>query len=251
MMRRVARFASFPSRSASTLVVASHNGKALDAGTLSAVTAAAKIGGDVAVLVSGSAAVAAEARKIAGVAKVWGSGPFFFLRCALSPPGCHRAQVLHAEAPTLDHGLAESNAALVAALVKKHNFSHVVAAADARGKSIVPRAAALLNVGALTDVSSVEGADTFKRPIYAGNAIATVQSTDPVKMLTVRVAAFDKANATSGTAALVSEQPAPVQGAAATWKSEQLTVSARPALQGASIVVSGGRYGARPCLPPS
>jgi len=201
------------------LVLASHDGRALDAGPLNAVTAAKAIGGDVPLLVSGAPqAVAQAAQTITGVSKV-----------------------LHADAPALAHNVAESNAALVADLVAKNKYTHVVAAADARGKSVIPRAASLTDVGALTDVISVVSEDTFTRPIYAGNAIATVNSTDTVKFLTVRQTAFPKADAKGGNAPLETVGSVPATPNAATWKSEELTKSERPPLQGANIIVSGGR----------
>jgi electron transfer flavoprotein alpha subunit len=150
-------------------------------------------------------------------------------------------KVLHSDNESLAHFIAETNAAFVAELVKKHSFTHVVAVADAKGKSIVPRAASLINVGALTDVSGIVSEDTFTRPIYAGNAIATVQSSDKVKLITIRPTSFEKANADTGKATLEKVAPTAAPAKRATWKSEALTVSERPALQGANIVISGGR----------
>jgi len=204
-------------RFASSLVVASH-GKGLDAGTLNAVSCAQKIGGDVTVLVAGHNVgdIANEASAIGNVSKV-----------------------LVADHESLDHGVAESNAELIAKLVEKHNFTHVLAPSDARGKNYLPRAAALLDVGAMSDVTGVEGEDTFHRPIYAGNANSTVKSTDKVKLLTVRLTAFEPAEL-GGSAAVETEDFAP-EGRKATWVSEEIVKSERPALVGADVVVSGGR----------
>lgn len=148
---------------------------------------------------------------------------------------------MHAEGPGLGHAGAETTAALVADLVKQQQFSHVVAPSDARGKGIIPRAACLLDAGALTDVTGIVSEDTFKRPIYAGNAIATVKSADKVKLLTVRLTAFEKADANAGNATVEKVAAVPSVPFASKWKSEELSVSERPPLQGANIVISGGR----------
>ena len=148
--------------------------------------------------------------------------------------------MLVADSETLDHGIAEANAAVVASVAESNGFSHVLAPSDARGKNVLPRAAALLDVGQLSDVIGVESEDTFLRPIYAGNAIATVQSSDKTKVLTVRLTAFDKAE-TGGSAAVESVEVAAPTGNVATWKSEEIVKSERPALVGANVVVSGGR----------
>ena len=198
------------------LVIAEHDCTHLRGGTANAVTAAAKMGGEVHVLVAGSGARAAAdaAAKLAGVSKV-----------------------LHVDAAHYAGGLAENFAALVAPLAK--GYSHVVASASAFGKGFMPRVAALLDVAQISEISAVESADTFVRPIYAGNAFATVQSADAVKVVTVRATGFDAAPATGS---------APVEALAAgpdkqqsKVVSQELTKSARPELGGARRVVSGGR----------
>ena len=198
------------------LVIAEHDNTHLRGGTANAVTAAMKMGGEVHVLVAGSGARAAadEAAKLAGVAKV-----------------------LHVDGAHYAGGLAENYAALVAPLAK--GYSHVVASASAFGKGFMPRVAALLDVAQISEVSAVESADTFVRPIYAGNAFATVQSADAVKVVTVRATGFDAAKPTGS---------APVEALAAgpdkqqsKVVSQELTQSARPELGGARRVVSGGR----------
>ncbi len=143
-----------------------------------------------------------------------------------------------ADAAVLQHSSAEATAALVASVGR--GFSHVVAPSDSRSKSVLPRAGALLDVGMLSDVTSVVSEDTFVRPIYAGNALATVQSSDKIKLLTVRLTAFEKAPL-AGNAPIEQVQPAEVKGNQSTWKSEQIVKNERPALVGANIVVSGGR----------
>jgi electron transfer flavoprotein alpha subunit len=151
-------------------------------------------------------------------------------------------KVLVADAASLAHNSAEATAAVIAA-VTKSGFSHVLAASDSRAKSCLPRAAALLNVGMLSDVIAIEGENQFVRPIYAGNALATVKSLDAVKVLTVRVTSFDKAVATTsaGSAPAETVAPAETKGAHSVWKSDQIVKNERPALVGASVVVSGGR----------
>src|SRR6266850_3059963 len=152
------------------LVLAEHDNKSIRKATLNAVAAAKKIGGDIHVLVAGHQAgeAAKAASQIAGVAKV-----------------------LHADAPQLGEFLAESVAALVVSLAK--NYSHILAPSTSNGKNVLPRVAALLDVQQISDIVAVESADTFVRPIYAGNALATVKSKDPVKVITVRTTAFDAA----------------------------------------------------------
>src|SRR5690349_16282804 len=185
------------------LVIAEHDKQSLRGGTANAVTAAAKMAGDVHVLVAGSGAKAAAdaAAKLAGVKKV-----------------------LHVDAAHYDGGIAENYAALVAGLAK--GYSHVVASASAFGKNFMPRVAALLDVAQISDISGVESADTFVRPIYAGNAFATVQSADPVKVVTVRSTGFDPAPATrSAPVESLAAGPATQQSNVV---SQQLTKSARP-----------------------
>ena len=198
------------------LVVAEHDGKSLKGGTANAVAAAAKMGGDVHVLVAGSDAqgAAQAAAKLAGVSKV-----------------------LHAAAAHYDGGSPENYAALVVPLAK--GYSHVVASATAFGKGVAPRIAALLDVAQVSEITAVDAPDTFVRPIYAGNAFATVQSADAVKVVTVRATGFDAAPAT-GSAPVESLAAGPDKGQSKVL-SRELTSSARPELAGALRVVSGGR----------
>jgi electron transfer flavoprotein alpha subunit len=199
------------------LVLAEHDNHALRPSTLNTVTAAARCGGDVHLLVVGHNAseAAAQATKIAGISKV-----------------------LLADAPQFEGGLAEAVAAQVVALAG--SYSHVVGAATAYGKNILPRVAAKLDVAQVSDIISVESPDTFTRPIYAGNAIATVQSQDKVKVITARPTNFDPAPAEGGSAAV--ENVVAVAGAdASRFISRDIAKSDRPELQGAKVVVSGGR----------
>ena len=201
----------------SVLVVAEHDNKTIKKATLNAVAAAQKIGGDVHVLVAGHQAgdAAKAAAQIAGVKKV-----------------------LHADAPQLAEFLAENVAALVVSLAKGH--SHVLAPSTSNGKNVMPRAAALLDVQQISDIVGVEGADTFVRPIYAGNALATVKSRDAIKVITVRTTAFDAAAATGGSAAIESVS---AQGDAglSSFVGREVSKSERPELTAAKIIVSGGR----------
>ncbi|MGE5095977.1 MAG: electron transfer flavoprotein subunit alpha/FixB family protein [Betaproteobacteria bacterium] len=198
------------------LVIAEHDHRQLKGGTANAVTAAGRMGGDVHVLVAGTGtkSVAEEAAKLAGVKKV-----------------------LHVEAAHYDGGVAENYAALVAALAK--DYSHIVASATAFGKNFMPRVAATLDVAQVSEITAVESPDTFVRPIYAGNAFATVQSADPVKVVTVRATGFDAAPATGS--APVEPIPAGPDKQQAKVLGQELTKSARPELAGARRVVSGGR----------
>jgi electron transfer flavoprotein alpha subunit len=198
------------------LVIAEHDKGQLRPATAHAVTAATKMGGDVHVLVAGKdcRAAADAAAKLAGVTKV-----------------------LHCEADHYAGGGPENIAALVAPIAK--DFSHVAAAATAFGKNAMPRIAALLDVAQVSEIVSVESPDTFVRPIYAGNAFATVQSTDAVKVVTVRSTGFDAAPA-SGGASVETLAPGPDK-AQSKVLSQELTRSARPELAGAKRVVSGGR----------
>ncbi|MFO1152613.1 MAG: FAD-binding protein [Rhodospirillales bacterium] len=200
----------------SVLVVADHDNAVLKAATLNAVTAAGKLG-DVHVLVAGSdcGAVAEAAAKVAGVVKV-----------------------LHADAPGYGHPLAEALAPLVAGLAK--GYSHVLSAATTTGKNLLPRVAALLDVAQVSDVTAIESADTFVRPIYAGNAMATVQSVDTVKVITVRTTTFDKAAAEGGSAAIETVAAAD-DPQLSRFVGQELTKSERPELTSARIVISGGR----------
>ncbi|EGI78203.1 electron transfer flavoprotein subunit alpha/FixB family protein [Hylemonella gracilis] len=204
-----------------SLVIAEHDHASIKGATLNTVTAAAQLGGDVHVLVAGhNAKAAAEAAaKIAGVAKV-----------------------IHADAAGLEHGLAENVAAQVLALVQggAGNYSHILFPATASGKNVAPRVAAKLDVAQISDITKVVSADTFERPIYAGNAIATVQSADKVKVLTVRTTGFDPAPATGGSAAVESAAAAADSGKSSFVGSE-IAKNDRPDLTAAKIIVSGGR----------
>ncbi|UXJ50844.1 electron transfer flavoprotein subunit alpha/FixB family protein [Pseudomonas citronellolis] len=199
------------------LVIAEHNNGVLGAATLNTVAAAQKIGGDVAVLVAGQnvGAVAEAAAKIAGVAKV-----------------------LVADNAAYAHQLPENVAPLVAELGK--GYSHILAAATTNGKNYLPRVAALLDVDQISEIIDVVSADTFKRPIYAGNAIATVQSSAPVKVITVRTTGFDAVAAEGGSAA-VEQVSGPADAGKSAFVGEELAKSDRPELTAAKIVVSGGR----------
>jgi len=199
------------------LVIAEHDNASIKGATLNTVTAAAQAGGDVHVLVAGSnaGAAAAAAAQIAGVSKV-----------------------IHADSAAFEHGLAENVAAQVLAIAV--NYSHIVFPATASGKNIAPRVAAKLDVGQVSDITKVVSADTFERPIYAGNAIATVQATDAVKVLTVRTTGFDPAAATGGSAA-VETVTATATSAAVTFVGSEIAKNDRPELTAAKIIVSGGR----------
>jgi electron transfer flavoprotein alpha subunit len=200
-----------------TLVLAEHDHHALRPATLNVVTAAGKLGGDVHLLVVGHNAgdAAQQATKISGVTKV-----------------------LLADAPQFANGLAEAVAPQVVALAG--DYSHVLAAASAYGKNIMPRVAALLDVAQVSEVVSIETPDTFVRPIYAGNAMATVQATDAIKVITVRPTSFEAAPAEGGSAGV--EKVAAVDGSdLARFVSRDIAKSDRPELQGAKVVISGGR----------
>ena len=201
----------------SILVIAEHDNKALNGATLNVVAAAQKIGGDITVLVAGSGAqaVADQAAKVAGVSKV-----------------------LLADNAAYANQLAENVAALVADLGK--GYSHILAASTTTGKNILPRAAALLDVSMITDIIAVDSANTFKRPIYAGNAIATVQSDESVVVATVRGTAFDPV-ATEGGSATVEAVASTGDAGISKFISEEIVKSERPELTAARIVVSGGR----------
>jgi|TARA_B110000495_G_scaffold189792_1_gene191194 electron transfer flavoprotein alpha subunit len=200
----------------SILVVAEHDNDLIKTATLNTVTAAQAIGDDVHVLIAGSLCQGAvtAAAEIAGVTKV-----------------------ISADSEAYAHQLPENVAPLLVELAK--NYSHILSAATTTGKNLMPRAAGLLDVAQISDIVEVKSEDTFVRPIYAGNAMATVQSSDSVKMITVRTTAYAEA-AKGGTASIenydfVSKQEV------ATFVSEQLSVSERPELTAASIVISGGR----------
>ena len=204
------------------LVVAEYEAGAVAPATLNTVAAAAKIGGDVHVLVAGQnvGGVAESAAKIAGVAKV-----------------------LVADNAAYAHVLPENVAPLIVALVEQggaNGYSHVLAPATTNGKNILPRVAALLDVDQISEIIAVESADTFKRPIYAGNAIATVQSSASIKVITVRTTGFDPVAAEGGSAAVEAVSAAHNAGISA-FVGEELAKSDRPELTAAKIVVSGGR----------
>jgi electron transfer flavoprotein alpha subunit len=198
------------------LVIAEHDNASLKASTLNTVTAASKCAGEVHVLIAGHHcdAAAAAAAQIAGVSKV------------IVADGAHLAD-----------GLAENVAAQALTIAK--SYTHVLAPATAYGKNILPRVAALLDVGQISEISKVESPDTFERPIYAGNAIATVQSLDPIKVITVRATGFDAA-ATGGSAA-IEKIDAVADSGNSTFVSRELAKSDRPELTAAKIIVSGGR----------
>jgi electron transfer flavoprotein alpha subunit len=199
------------------LVLAEHDNKSIKKATLNTVAAAQKLGGDIHVLVAGhdAAAAAGAAAKVAGVKKV-----------------------LHADAPHLGEFLAENVAALIVSLGK--NYSHILAPATSTGKDVMPRAAALLDVQQISDISGIENADTFVRPIYAGNALATVKSKDAIKVITVRTTGFD-AVASTGAAAPIESITPPQDSGLSAFVSREVSKSERPELTAAKIIVSGGR----------
>jgi len=200
-----------------SLVVAEHDNQTLKAATLNAVAAALQCSPEVDVLVAGSGtdAVAAAAAQIAGVRKV-----------------------IQVDAPALADQLAEPLAAQILNLAS--GYSHLLAPATANGKNVMPRVAAKLDVAQLSDITKVVSADTFERPIYAGNAIATVQSGDAVKVITVRTTGFDPVAATGGSAA-IEKQTATESKSSSSFVGRELTKSDRPELTAAKIIVSGGR----------
>jgi electron transfer flavoprotein alpha subunit len=199
------------------LVIAEHDNRQIRSGTLNAVSAAAKLGGEVHVLIAGQECgeAAKAAAQIAGVAKVRVS-----------------------DAPQYKDGLPENVAPLVVSIAKE--YSHVLAAATSIGKNLLPRVAALLDVAQISDIVDVESPDTFVRPVYAGNGLATVQSSDAIKVITVRTTAFDAVAATGGTAPVETVQ-ATADTANSKLLGQELTKSERPELTAARIVVSGGR----------
>mgnify|MGYP000393562629 CR=1 FL=1 len=201
----------------SCLIIAEHDNKSIKGATLNTVAAAQKIGGDIHVLVagSGSGAAAEAAARIAGVTKV-----------------------LHADAPHLADFLAENVAATVVGIAR--NYTHILAPATSNGKNVTPRVAALLDMQQISEIISVESPDTFVRPIYAGNALATVQSSDAIKVITVRTTGFDAVAATGGSGA-VESVAAPADTGLSSFVSREVSKSERPELTAAKIIVSGGR----------
>lgn len=201
----------------STLVIAEHDNSSLNPATLNAVTAAQAMGADIDILVAGAGcgAVAEAATKVAGVNKV-----------------------LVADNAAYEHQLAENLSLLIAEVGA--GYDNIVAPATTNGKNTMPRVAALLDVGQISDIIGVEGADTFKRPIYAGNVIATVKSKDAKKVITVRTTAFDAAAAEGGSASTESVDAVHDAGLS-TFVGEELAQSDRPDLTAASVVISGGR----------
>ena len=200
-----------------TLVIAEHDNASLKAATLNAVAAAGALGGDVDILVAGAgcSAAADAAAQVPGISKV-----------------------ICADNAAYEHQLAENVSLLVAELGA--DYDNLLAPSTANGKNIMPRVAALLDVGQISDILSVESTDTFKRPIYAGNVIATVQSSDPKKVITVRTTAFDAAPAEGGSASVEACAAAHDAGVSQFIR-EEVAVSDRPELTSASVVISGGR----------
>jgi len=201
----------------SVLVIAEHDNKELKGGTLNAVQAATEIGGDIAVLVAGQdcAAVATAAASVAGVTRV-----------------------IHVDAAHYAHDLAENLAPLIVSLAE--GMTHLISPASTSGKNVMPRVAALLDVAQISDITAVVDAETFVRPVYAGNALATVKSQDNVKVITVRGTAFDAVAAEGGSAAIETPDAGADAGISSFVKQE-LTVSDRPELSAARVIISGGR----------
>jgi electron transfer flavoprotein alpha subunit len=199
------------------LVVAEHDNKSIKKATLNALAAAQKLGGDIELLVAGHNAgeAAKAASQVAGVKKV-----------------------LHADAPQLGEFLAENIAALVLGIAK--NYSHILAPSTSNGKNVLPRVAALLDVQQISDIIAVESADTFVRPIYAGNALATVKSKDAIKVITVRTTGFDAVSASGGSASVEKIDP-PADTGLSAFVGREVSKSERPELTSAKIIVSGGR----------
>jgi len=199
------------------LVIAEHDNASIRGATLNTVTAALACGGDVHVLVAGANAAdaAKAAAQIAGVSKV-----------------------IYAEGAQFEHGLAENVAAQVLAIAT--DYSHILFPATAGGKNVAPRVAAKLDIAQISDITKVDAADTFERPIYAGNAIATVQSSDAIKLITVRTTAFDPA-ATSGSSAGVEFASSVADSGKSSFEGQEIAKSDRPELTAAKIIVSGGR----------
>lgn len=200
-----------------TLVVAEHDNASIKSATRNTITAAAELGAEITLLVVGSdcQAAANEAASIAGVAKV-----------------------LVADAAVYAHQLPEAVAPLIAQVAS--NFTHILAPATTTGKNLTPRVAALLDVAQISDIVTIKSTDTFVRPIYAGSALATVQSGDAIKVITVRTTAYAEASAEGGSAS-VDAVDTVIEQSVASFVSEELSVSERPSLSAASIIISGGR----------
>ena len=200
------------------LVIAEHDNASIKGATLNTVTAALQCGGDVHVLVAGHNAgpAAAAAAKIAGVAKV-----------------------IHVEGEGFAHGLAENVSAQVLALAS--SYSHILFPATASGKNVAPRVAAKLDVAQISDISKIDSPDTFERPIYAGNAIATVQSLDATKVITVRTTGFDPAGQTNGAQAAIETVAGVAPNGKAIYVGSEIARNDRPELTAAKVIVSGGR----------
>jgi len=201
-----------------TLVIAEHDNTSLKPATLNTVTAAAQCGGEIHILVAGhnAGSAAAAAAQVAGVAKV-----------------------IHIDADTLAHGIAENVTAQIQALAGA--YSHILFAATASGKNIAPRLAAKLDVGQMSDVTKVISADTFERPIYAGNAIATVQSLDAIKVITVRTTGFDAAAQVGQAPVAIETVVAVATTGSTTFIGSEIAKNDRPELTAAKVIVSGGR----------
>jgi electron transfer flavoprotein alpha subunit len=213
--------ASTSYRSASSLVLADHDNTTLNNGTLSVITAAKEIGGDVVVLVAGEGCenVANEVAQVDGV-----------------------SSVLLADDAAYGHGVAENITGLMLACQSANNYTHIIAGGSNTGKNVIPRISAALDTDPIVEILSVEGENTFTRPMYAGNAIAKVTSEADVKVISVRGTAFEKANATGGSAS-VNAAPAPESSDAGftKWISDEISKSDRPDLTAASTVIAGGR----------
>ena len=200
-----------------TLVIAEHDNASIKSATRNTITAAAELGAEITLLVVGSdcQAAANEAASITGVAKV-----------------------LVADAAVYAHQLPEAVAPLIAQVAS--NFTHILAPATTTGKNLMPRVAALLDVAQISDIVTIKSTDTFVRPIYAGSALATVQSGDAIKVITVRTTAYAEASAEGGSAS-VDAVDTVIEQSVASFVSEELSVSERPSLSAASIIISGGR----------
>lgn len=203
----------------SVLIIAEHDNLSLKPGMLQTVSAAQMMSADLHMLVAGEncASVASQAAQIAGVGKI-----------------------LHCDAPAYAHSSAENLSVLIEKTCRDGNYTHVLAPATFFGKNVMPRAAALLDSQQISDIISVESADTFRRPVYAGNAIATIQSLDKIKVLTIRPTAFDAAPASGGNAEIATIAPATETGLSL-FTGQELTKSERPDLSAARVIVSGGR----------